>query len=444
MALFHLNYENKTNLIFITAFIWAINFRTSFKNIDSHMDTGSYASVKYDSFVILIKNIICIFFIGGYLYERKVSKVQFKLETIESKKIVDNDDETLTDNSKLILEKSEKEITGLSFDEALNRSMGLNNTKSKSFNYFKIFISLLITYLSEEIYFIFSNNHILDRVIVNMRNFWILIFLLFVSPFVIKKSSYTYRHQLFPSIIIIFIALFMILFNAIKFERFNKIFGWNLIAYFGSFFLMGFELSLLKYLLSIEFVSMYLIMFFKGVIGTVIFLIINLYCDKDDFFNFLDKILSFEYDFMNEEFHIFQKCVYIISLISTQFLKIFTINTFSQNHILSSIMISDLIYLPFYLIERFAIQDFDISQIWSFAVNSIIGGINVILMSVFNEILECKFWEMDVNLIKNINERQKKDYKQGSINLRLHIEDENDDDEMIKNRSSNLRDSQDE
>ena len=128
MALFHLNYENKTNLIFITAFIWAINFRTSFKNIDSHMDTGSYASVKYDSFVILIKNIICIFFIGGYLYERKVSKVQFKLETIESKKIVDNDDDTLTDNSKLILEKSEKEITGLSFDEALNRSMGLNNT----------------------------------------------------------------------------------------------------------------------------------------------------------------------------------------------------------------------------------------------------------------------------------------------------------------------------
>jgi len=51
---------------------------------------------------------------------------------------------------------------------------------------------------------------------------------------------------------------------------------------------------------------------------------------------------------------------------------------------------------------------------------------------------------MDVNLIKNINERQKKDYKQGSINLRLHIEDENDDDEMIKNRSSNLSDSQDE
>ena len=440
MALFQLNYENKTNLIFITAFIWVINFRTSFKNIDDHMDTGCYASVKYDPVVILIKNIVCILFIAGYIYEKRISKVQFKLETLESKKIAEDEDT----ESKVIYQKTEKEIVGLSFEEALNRSNALNNEQSKSLNFFKIFISLLITYASEEIYFIFSNNHILDRVIVNMRNFWILIFLLFVSPFVIKKSSYTYRHQLFPSIIIIFIALFMILFNAIKFERFNKIFGWNLIAYFGSFFLMGLELSLLKYLLSIEFVSMYLIMFFKGVIGTVIFLIINLYCDKDDFFNFLDKILSFEYDFMNEEFHIFQKCVYIISLISTQFLKIFTINTFSQNHILSSIMISDLIYLPFYLIERFAIQDFKISQIWSFAVNTIIGGINVILMSVFNEILECKFWEMDVNLIKNINERQKKDYKQGSINLRLHIEDENDDDEMMKNRSSNLSDSQDE
>ena len=400
MSLFHLNYENKTNLIFITAIIWVINFRTSFKNIDSHMDTGCYASVKYDPLVILIKNIFCLIFIVGYIYENKVSKIQYNIETLETLKIENNDDSV--NKSQILYVKTLEEKRGLSFQEATTINSGLDDSKLKWINYVKNFFIVLIIYLAEEMYFIFSNNHILDRIIVNMRNFWILIFLLFLSPFIIKKSSYTYRHQLFPSIIILFIALFMILFNAIKFERFNKIFGWNLIAYFGSFFLMGFELSLLKYLLSIEFVSMYLIMFFKGVIGTVIFLIINLYCDKDDFFNFLDKILSFEYDFMNEEFHIFQKCVYIISLISTQFLKIFTINTFSQNHILSSIMISDLIYLPFYLIERFAIQDFKISQIWSFAVNTIIGGINVILMSVFNEILECKFWEMDVNLIKNI------------------------------------------
>ena len=54
MKLFSFNYENKTNLIFITAIVWVINFRASFKNIDSHMDTGCYASVKYDPLIILI------------------------------------------------------------------------------------------------------------------------------------------------------------------------------------------------------------------------------------------------------------------------------------------------------------------------------------------------------------------------------------------------------
>ena len=143
---------------------------------------------------------------------------------------------------------------------------------------------------------------------------------------------------------------------------------------------------------------------------------------------------------MNEEFPIIQKCGYIISLIFTQYIKIFTINTFSQDHILSSMMITDLIYLPFYIIERFAIEGFDISQKWSFIVNSIIGIINVILMSIFNEILECKFFGLDYNLIKNINERQKKDYKQGDIDLHLQKEDEN---EAEKNRESNLSKSND-
>ena len=435
MALFQLNYENKTNLIFITAFIWVINFRTSFKNIDDHMDTGCYASVKYDPVVILIKNIVCILFIAGYIYEKRISKVQFKLETLESKKIAEDEDT----ESKVIYQKTEKEIVGLSFEEALNRSNALNNEQSKSLNFFKIFISLLITYASEEIYFIFSNNHILDRVIVNMRNFWILIFLLFVSPFVIKKSSYTYRHQLFPSIIILFIALFMILYNAIGIERFHKVFGLNLIAYFGCFFLMGLELTLIKYLLSIKFMSMYLILFLKGVIGTIIFLIINLSCNKHEFFNFLDKILSFEYDDMTDEFPIIQKIGYILSLILIQYLKVFTINTFSQNHILSSMMVSDLIYLPLYIIERFVVQGFNISNMGSFILNSSIGVINVLLMSVFNEILECNFFGLNYNLIKNINERQNRDYIQGSKDFSLEIKDLEDQERLSE---TSLNDSQ--
>ena len=409
MALFHLNYENKTNLIFITAILWVINFRTSFKNIDSHMDTGCYASVKYDPLVILIKNILCLFFIGGYFYENKVSKIQYTLESLETLKINNTEDDD-ANKTQLLYKKTTGERSGLSFKEATTISMGLDNNKSIVINCIKNFFILLIVYLSEEMYFIFSNNHILDRIIVNMRNFWILIFLLFLSPFIIKKSSYTYRHQLFPSIIILFIALFMILYNAIGIERFHKVFGVNLIAYFCCFFLMGLELTLVKYLLSIQFMSMYLILFLKGVIGTIIFLIINLSCDKRDFFNFLDKILSFEYDDMTDEFHIIQKIGYILSLILIQYFKIFTINIFSENYILSSMMISDLIYFPLYSLERFVIQGFSISNISSFISNFTIGLINVLLMLIFNEILECKFFGLDMNLTKNIKKRLNSDY----------------------------------
>ena len=420
MALFHLNYENKTNLVFITAFIWVINFRISFKNIDSHMDTGCYASVKFDALVILIKNIICLFFIFGFLYERKITRVQFKVETIGSEKINTNDERSV---SQLTFIKTEEEHTGMTFDEALNHTLGLNNTKKKVIRYIKISLTILIIYFTEELYFIIANNHILDRIIVNMRNFWMLIFLLLLSPFVIKKSSYTYRHQLFPCIIIMGIAFFMIMYNVLNIERFKKVFGLNLIAYFGCFFLMGLELTLIKYLLSIQFMSMYLIHFLKGIVGTVIFTIINLTVNKDEFFNFWDKILSFEYDYMTDEFPIIEKIGYILSLILVQFLKVFTINRFSQSIILSSMMISDLIYLPLYIIERFVIQGFNISNIGSFILNSSIGVINVVLMSIFNEILECKFLGLDYNLIKNINERQNKDYTKGKKEFNMEIRD---------------------
>ena len=428
MALFHLNYENKTNLIFITALIWVINFRTSFKNIDYHMDTSCYASVKYDPLIILIKNIICLLFIAVYIYEKKISKVQFNMEVIESINLDEiNNDNNKNDNSfkssTLVLTKKKEKTRGISFSEITNISSQLNYKEPIIIKYIRISFILMTIYLSEEIYFIFSNNHILDRLIVNMRNFWILIFLLFLSPLVLKKSSYIYRHQFFPSIIILFIALFMIFYNLFGVERFKKVFGYNLIAYFIGFFLMGLELTLIKYLLSIEFVSMYLILFLKGVLGTVIFSIINLCCNKDEFFNFLDKILHFEYDYMTDEFPVIQKIGYIFTLILIQFFKVFTINTFSQNHILSSIMISDLLYLPLYIIERFLVQPFGVSNKWSFILNSSIGVINVLLMSVYNEILECKFFGLDYNLIKNINLRQNKDYRKGSKYLNMEIKD---------------------
>ena len=102
-----------------------------------------------------------------------------------------------------------------------------------------------------------------------------------------------------------------------------------------------------------------------------------------------------------------------------QYLKVFTINKFSQNHILSSMMISDLIYFPFYAIERFSIQDFTISNIGSFILNFIIGILNVLFMLIFNEILECKFLGMNQNLQFNISKRQNIDYIKGREDLKI-------------------------
>ena len=82
-------------------------------------------------------------------------------------------------------------------------------------------------------------------------------------------------------------------------------------------------------------------------------------------------------------------------------------------------MISDLIYFPLYAIERFAIQDFTISNFWSFVLNFTIGLLNVLLMLVFNEILECKFLGLDYNLKSNINKRQSIDYTKGKQDFAL-------------------------
>ena len=431
MGLFRLNYENKTNLIFITALSWAINFRTSFKNIDSHMDTGCYSSVKYDPFVILLKNIFCIFFIIGYIYEKKISKVKYKIEIEEENKNNDGENDSI-----FFYSKTFTEVNGLTFDEAVNHSMGLETFEAKTINYIKIFLLILIIYFSEEVYFIFSNNHILDRIICNMRNFWILIFLLFLSPLIIRKSSYIYKHQLFPSIIILVISLFMILYNVFAIERFKKIFGFNLITYFGSFFLMGLELSLIKYLLYNQFISIYLIVFLKGVIGFVVFGIINLVLKKDDFFQFLDSFLTFEYDYMNDDFEIVQKIGYIFSLILVQFLKIFVINAFNQNFILASMMICDLIYFPLYAIERFFIQKEKISIFSSFVINFCIGIINVLLMLIFNEILECKFLGLNHNIKRNIDLRQNSDYLESKIENQQNLEN-NPNDDLLNESNSN-------
>ena len=436
MGLFSFHYEKKSLLLIITGLMYALNFRMSFKNIEYHMDTSCYSSVKYDPLVILIKNIVNIFFIFIYCYEQKISKVTFETYELISQKYKDDSPNISSIQSDFLLTKKETTKSELSFNDVSTTFVGAKTKVKKFTQHIKCYFYILVIYISEEAYFIIDNNHIIDRVIVNIRNFLILIFLLLFSPLIIRRSTYIYRHQLISCIIIMTIAIIIVFFNIFGVERFKKIHGYNLLLYCPCFFLMGLQFTLIKYLLSIEFVSMYFMIFLKGVFGTIIFAVINILYSSEEFFNFLDKILSFEYEYMYEEFPVIQKIGYILTLIILQYLIIFTINTFSHNHIIISIMLSELFYFVLYLIERFSIQKLGISNPLSFAINTIICAINILLMLVFNEFLECKFWGLNVNLQRNINKRQNEDYRKGKRELYMQLQDEKEQ-EQQKNDNDN-------
>jgi hypothetical protein len=389
MGIFQFNINNKTFIIFITAIIWAINFRTTFKNIDSHMDSGSYSSLKYDPQLLFFKNIAsCLFFLGFFL-ESKI---------ISSQKIIEKELIHKKEGNFLIVQYEEKKNARDSLFSSLLIINGLNDIKSKIFFWIKIIIIIIIIYSIEELYFIIDNNHILDRLVCPIRNLGILISLLIFSSLLIKKKCTLYSHQLIPLLIIFILSIGIIMFNVLIVDRFKKIYGFNFIIYLSSFILMGFEMVLIS-LYKIE----------EKIIGTLFFGIINIIKSKKQFFDFFDKLLSFEYDDMYMEFDIYLKIMYVISLLLLQYLKIFTINIFTENHLLSVLMLTDIIYFPLYIIERFVIQGLTISTLSTFIINTSLGFINLFLILMFIEILECKFLELDKDLIENINERQKQD-----------------------------------
>ena len=405
MKFIQFDYENKTLIIFITSIIWAINFRTTFKNIDNHMDSGSYSSLKFDPLLILIKNILsCLFFVGLY-FQLKLSKY------------TEQNQEELTRTTKgsvIIFQLTKTKTNKNKLFESVNFMNKLNNLKDKIIFFIKIIFLIFIIYLIEEMYFIIANNHILDRLICPIRNLGILITLLIFSPLLIKKTWVLYKHQFFPLIIILILSIFIIIFNILNIDRFKKIFRITFLLYLFSFILMGLEMVLIKYLVDSQFISIFFILGTKGLIGSIIFIFINIFVNKVEFFNFFDKLLKFEYDEMYEEFGILPKIFYVISILILQYFKIIVINRFTENHLLSVVMITDILYFPFYIIERFWIESFDISTQSTFYLNMSIGIINALLMLIFNEILECKFWGLNKNLKKNIYERQSKE-----INLYL-------------------------
>ena len=416
MLIFQFNINNKTFIIFITALVWAFNFRTTFKNIDSHMDSGSYSSLKFNPKLILIKNIISCFFLIVFLIESRLitQKKRIEKEIIQKKK-----------DDFIIIQIKEKGKDTSSLLNSISSIHRLNDTKLKILFWLKIISIILVIYFIEELYFIIANNHILDRLICPIRNLGVLISLFIFSPLIIKKSWYLYKHQFIPLIIIFILSICIIFFNFKIIDRFKKIFFTvNFLLYLLSFILIGIEMILIKYLLDSLFISIFLILGIKGIIGSFFFGIINIICDEKNFFDFFDKLLKFEYEDMYMEFGLIQQSLYIISLLVLQYLKIYTISSFTENHLLSVLMITDIIYFPFYVIERFAIEGLTITTLITFIINSLLGFINLFLMLMFIEILECNCCGLNRNLVKYIIKRQHEDYLQSFEEGRETISDE--------------------
>ena len=177
----------------MTSLIWAFNFRTTFKNIDMHMGLGSYASLKYEPLLYLIKNIICIFYFIIFFIEIKKNKSEEKEE------------------NKVLVEKKEGNLIYVMAEENKNdendvikqieKSKNLDGIGKKILFCLKIFFMILFICIIEDAYFICSNNHIIDRVICPIRNFGMLLSLVIFSFILMKKVVFRNKHQIFPIII---------------------------------------------------------------------------------------------------------------------------------------------------------------------------------------------------------------------------------------------------
>ena len=398
MGLFSLHFDDSLYVILITCFLWAINFRATFKNNSDSMGLGSCWVLRFDPMLILIKNIICIFYFMVFCYELKLSRSYKRAEQIYVKQ---------QEGSQIKIELTELKPNEENLINTVNVANKLDKTEVKIWFWIKNFLLILVTYIIEELYFLLSNNHVLDRVICPIRNFGILLALFIFSPLFLKKACSYNKHQIIPFIIIFILSILIILFNIFGVDRFLKKFKpVNSSIYYTTYFLIGLEIVIIKRLVDYEFLSIFLILGIKGLIGTIIFTGINIAYTPRQFFDFLDSILTFEYDDMLDDFEVIYKIIYVVTLVILEWLKIYVINKYSENHLQMILMMVDLIYFPFYCIERFPIQGFTIFRFDSFIYNVIIGVLNTFFMLIFNEILECKFWGLDKGLKRNINKRK--------------------------------------
>ena len=406
MFTFHFNFDNKIYLVFITSIVLAINFRTSFKNVDLYMDLGDYPSTKFNPVLILIKNIFCSVFLllFYFLYQFNLSRAQVQKKIIETK--IDD----------IIIMEEKEQILKESFLDYVFRFHYLNKKKDKIKFILKNLSIITFIYFIEEAYFILANEHVMDRLFCAMRNASIFASLLLFYPIIFHKKFVIYRHQIWPLIINMVLSLILIIYNFGWNNRFFVIFNLqNLICYFTLFFLLGLEMILIKYLIDYQSLNIALILGIKGIIGTIVFSIINICLSKKQFFELIDKLITFEFDDLYEEFPLYYQIFYVMSLIVVQYCKCVLISQLSETHYACSFMITDIGFFFLYAFERFILQDFGNKmlkeEIPLFFLNLVIGFLSLLLVLSICEIIDFDFCNLNFNknVKKNINKRQLSD-----------------------------------
>ena len=404
MAICKLVTNNRFLVIIITSIVLAINFRSSFNNINYHMDCGNYISLAYDPILILIKNAISFLFLLAYFIELKLNK---KNTYIYKKKEKEKDEEEEYKVGKTL--QDEEDLSAIESIVLTNR---LYEKKDKF-----CFVRLIFSF---RILFALLGILILSSILFHKK----------MKKNLIKNFLIFKKHQIIPLIIISIFSVFIIVYNAVVVERFYVLYyNINILYYLICCFLLGLELTLTKYLLESLYLNSFLILGLKGILGTIVFIIINIRFNKKEFFDILDNILSFQYEFTPEDFHIMHKIIYVSTLIIFQYLKVTITDNFGEMHFISSMTLTDILYFPLYCIERFAVQRYKISRVDTFIINSLTSVTHSISMLIFNEILELNFCGLNTNIRKNIIIREQID-KENLIELfDINIEDNILDDE---------------
>ena len=399
MSFIHINLENKTLIMFITSIALGINFRTTFKNVDLHMDLGDYPSPKFNPRLILIKNIIsCCLLIFFYIQYKYSIALKRKEKKFVKAKVND-----------LIVVEEKEVIIKERFLDLLYRSHKLIKKKEKILYILKQLSIITFIYFIEEAYFIIANNHVMDRIVCAMRNLSIFLSWIIFYPIIFKKCYAFYRHQVTPLAINLVFSLFLILYNAFSVDRFWILFNaQNLIIYFSLFFLFGLEMIFIKYLIDKQYLNILMILGIKGLLGTFIFSIVNIVYNEKEFFELIDNLINFEYEDMYEVFPLSYNFLYVISLLIVQYLKLYTISELSETHYSCSLMITDIFFFILFSVEKYAIQKFpfSIENLILLIFNVLIGVFGIFLIALISEIIDCDCFHFNKYLKKNIKLRQ--------------------------------------